>query len=114
MSTVRIDLDEVRLKRRLSGNADNAQKVLDLQVMKDCEPYVPADTMNLTRSAQRASDIGSGVVKWDGPYAAAQYYHLPSKSHNKHPLAVMRWFEAAKAVRKAVWLRVAKNAGGGR
>jgi len=100
------------LERELVENLGDAQKVLDLQVLKDCAPYVPRDTGDLMDSGTRATDIGSGEVVWDAPYAAKQYYTAPNKAHDRHPLAVMQWFEAAKAVRKDAWLRVAKKAGG--
>lgn len=100
------------LERELVENLGDAQKVLDLQVLKDCAPYVPRDTGNLVDSGTRATDIGSGEVVWDAPYADKQYYTAPNKAHDRHPLAVMQWFEAAKAVRKDAWLRVAKKAGG--
>jgi hypothetical protein len=110
----RLVFHESALRSRLSSGVGQAQKALDLQVMKDCDPYVPADTLNLANTARRATDVGSGEIVWEGPYAAKQYYELPHKSRDRHPLAVTRWFEHAKAARKAAWIRVAKKAGGER
>ena len=108
---VRADVNWSRIQREFeNGTYPQAQKILDLQVLKDSTPYVPRDTGNLTQSGIRATDIGSGEVIWDAPYADEQYYGKPSKAKDVHPQAVMQWFEAAKAARKDAWMRVAKRA----
>lgn len=112
MSTVRVDVDWARLQRRLGGNVHKAQQILDTEVLKDTTPYVPRDTGVLAGSGPRSTTIGSGEVAWTEPYSAAQYYGYPAKSHDVHPLAVMRWFEAARAANKPKWIRVVKAAGG--
>ena len=105
---VTITLDK-SLRPRLHGAADRAQSVVDAQVMKDTAPYVPMDSGHLSQDA--VSNPAPGVIRWEGPYAANQYYNLPNKARDKHPLAVMRWFEAAKAANKTKWIRVAQKAG---
>lgn len=97
---------------RLRRNREQAQMILDTQVLKDTTPYVPRDTGTLAQSGQRASRLGSGKLEWDAPHARAQYYRLPNKARDKHPLAVMRWFEHSKSANKAAWVRVAKATGG--
>lgn len=109
---VRFDIDWRKLERELGANVERAQKIVDTQVLKDSNVYVPRDEGDLERSSQTATVIGSGEVRWETPYAAAQYYGKPNKSRDVHPLATMRWFEAAKAANKAAWLRVIKKAGG--
>ena len=111
---VEVKVDWRALGEKLAKNTKLAQAALDLQILKDCDPYVPADTLNLRNSGIRATKPGSGQVIWDAVYAWAQYHGLPNKAHDKHPQAVLRWFEAAKAVRKDAWLRIAKRIGGGR
>jgi hypothetical protein len=110
---VRIHVDWKKIEAELGDNLKRGQTALDLQVLKDCDPYVPYDSGNLRNSGIRATKPGEGQVIWDAPYAFAQYNGAPRKSHDVHPQAVLRWFEAAKAVRKDAWLRVAKRLGGG-
>ncbi len=50
------------------------QKYIDSAVIRYCEPYTPFDSGNLSRSPNTATDIGSGEVKYPGPYARYQYY----------------------------------------
>lgn len=50
------------------------QKTIDQTVIDFCKPYVPASPdRTLEFSAQAATDVGSGQVIWDTPYAHYQY-----------------------------------------
>ena len=71
---------------------EKAQKYLDQEVIRTCAPYVPLDTGTLERSGKMSSDIGSGTVTWNTPYAKKQYYEGKSKG-----LRGARWFDRAKA-----------------
>lgn len=50
------------------------QKFIDSEVIRQCEPYAPFDEGVLSTSAWTASDIGSGLVIYNTPYAHYQYY----------------------------------------
>ena len=108
---IRLALDTRRLAR-FDSQVEAAQKWLDNEVLKDCEPYVPMDTGTLARSGQRGTAIGSGEIVYNAPYAAAQYYGRANKSKDKHPQATMQWFEKAKAVHKERWISSAKRIAG--
>ena len=56
----------------LPGGA--VQKYIDSAVIRYCEPYTPFESGNLSRSPNTETDIGSGEVKYPGPYAHYQYY----------------------------------------
>ena len=89
---------------RLEGDIHKAQKWLDNEVLKDCEPYVPMRTGNLMNSGVAGTKLGSGEVVYNAPYAKTTYY---GKNFNfskaKHPQACAQWFEKAKAVNKEKW-----------
>jgi len=53
------------------------QKMFDQEVLRLTEPYVPFNTGMLALSPTQASDVGSGLLVWATPYAAAQYYSTP-------------------------------------
>lgn len=98
---------------RFNIQAADAQKWLDNQVIVDSTPYVPMDTSNLYKSAER-TELGSGMVVWDCVYARRQYYGLDFNfSKEKHPQAQAQWFEAAKATCKKTWIRIVRQKGGG-
>lgn len=114
---------------RFNQQYSRAQKWLDNEVLKDTEPYVPADTMQLTRSGQLGTIVGSGTVEYIAPYARYLYYgkvmlgpkYGPKHATNKdlvfsqavHPQAQAYWFEASKAQNKQKWVQGAKKMAGG-
>ena len=56
------------------GEGGHIQKVVDAAVIRECFPYVPFDEGVLAGSANTATEIGSGEVVYDTPYARYQYY----------------------------------------
>lgn len=118
------------------------QKYIDSEVIRQCEPYVPFDEGVLTASASISTDIGSGMVIYNTPYAHYQYYgvvygpNIPMEiggekifrspsgvrkvptgqklTYNKevHPLAGSFWFERMKADHKDEILEGAKKIAG--
>ena len=73
-----------------------AQAMLDEEILRRTEPYVPVDSGVLKSSAALASDIGSGELVWATPYAAAQYYNT-AQTRAYDPLRGGMWFERMKA-----------------
>ena len=51
-----------------------AQKVVDSEILRLCEPYIPLQTSMLVKSGILGTKIGSGLVQWIAPYARFQYY----------------------------------------
>lgn len=51
-----------------------AQKHVDSEVLRLCEPYIPLLTGTLIKTGILGTDMGSGVVQWIAPYAKYQYY----------------------------------------
>ncbi|TQI66264.1 minor capsid protein [Clostridium sp. KNHs216] len=99
---------------RFNGQYSAAQKWLDNEVIKDCDPFVPFRTGELDLSAKLGTDIGSGEVDYIAPYARKMYYGLSFDfDRSSHPQAQAQWFEAAKAVHKQTWINGAKKLAGG-
>lgn len=72
----RLQMDSVAdiIAKRGLQKRGAVQKFIDSEVIRQCEPYVPFDEGVLTASAWTATDIGSGLVVYDTPYAHYQYY----------------------------------------
>lgn len=101
---VRVVMNTQQCVARFSPRYRAAQKWLDNEVLKDCEPYVPFRTGNLARSGPLGTKLGSGKVIYNAPYARRVYYARGTKfSKQKHPQACAEWFEKAKAVRLKHW-----------
>lgn len=56
------------------GKGGFVQKVIDAAVIRECYPYVPFAEGVLAGSANTATEIGSGEVVYDTPYARYLYY----------------------------------------
>lgn len=50
------------------------QKAIDNAVIRYMEPYWAYDSGTLVRSVYTATDIGSGIITYPGPYAHYMYY----------------------------------------
>lgn len=81
------------------------QIFIDNEVMRLSHPYIPFDTGMLARSSISSTNVGSGVVNWETPYARRQYYE-----HGEKKL----WFERMKAQHKAQIVQGAARIAGGK
>lgn len=103
---VKTEVNGSLIQAKIKKAAQLTQPVLDSQVMKDSNKYCPQDTGILQKSVITHSVIGSGLLVWRTPYAKAQYYGLPNKSHQKNPFATMKWFEVAKSKCLRQWEQI--------
>lgn len=62
------------LTRRGLNDGGRAQRFVDSEVLRLCDPFVPFETGFLKASGIRGTVIGSGVVKYIAPYAKVNYY----------------------------------------
>ena len=129
-----------KLKKKLGiSPGGHVQKVVDAAVIRECFPYLPFDEGVLAGSANTATEIGSGEVVYDTPYARYLYYgevygpnipitengiitgywSPPEKfptgekleySTEKNPQAGSHWFERAMEDHKDEILKEAQNA----
>lgn len=103
------------LDERYLGVGGKAQRFFDSEVIRRCDKYVPMKTGNLKRSAWYGTEIGSGVVVYDAPYAHKQYYEGRNPGTSKTGKYRGRyWFERMKADNKESLLSLLKQLTGGR
>lgn len=81
-----------------SAKFSEAQKFVDSEVLRLCEPYIPLRTGMLVKSGILGTMIGSGKVSWVAPYARRQYYSPRKPGSETGPLRGPYWFERGKAV----------------
>lgn len=58
----------------LNSKLEFAQKYVDGEVLRLCDPYTPEDSSDLIKSGTASTKIGSGTVTWKTPYAKKMYY----------------------------------------
>lgn len=95
------------------GRFSAAQKFVDSEVIRLCEPYTPLLTGMLKMSATLGTDIGSGVVSWIAPYARFQYYSKRAPGSQTGPLRGPFWFARWKPIGAAQVIAGAKRIAGG-
>lgn len=85
-----------------------AQKFVDSEVIRYCDPLTPKRTGALIRSATLGTVIGSGEVRQIAPYAHTQYYET-AQSRLYDPRRGSKWFERMKASHKEAILKGVKH-----
>lgn len=90
MRRVECDVQKIIDSRGL-GKGGEIQKYIDSEVLRRCEPYVPRDTGELIRSGVRNTEVGSGKVVYNTPYARRWYYE-PAKFQGA-PKRGNYWFD---------------------
>ena len=114
---------------RIDNNIRNAQKVLNMQVVADCDEYIPMQQGALRGSVNYPDGIYGGEIAWNTPYAHYQYMGelhltedgrsfafrgerkyptgLPLQQH--HPGTADHWFERAKQAHCEQWIDLVKR-----
>nr|DAH37249.1 MAG TPA: Minor capsid protein [Caudoviricetes sp.] len=113
------------LTRRGFEPYGKVQKYIDSEVLRLSSPYIPHLSGTLEKSGNLHTDVGSGEVIWNTPYARYQYYERvmvgsPPKQVTNIPLKYhgggLRggfWFERMKVDHKSeIIAGAAKIAGG--
>jgi hypothetical protein len=92
----------------------NAQKFVDSEILRLCEPYIPLRTGMLIKSGILGTEISSGTVQWIAPYARAQYYSSRKPGSQTGPLRGPYWFARFKEIHgRAVIANARRIAGSG-
>jgi hypothetical protein len=96
-----------------NGRYQEAQKFVDSEVLRRCEPFTPLKTSMLIKSGILGTVIGSGLVSWIAPYARYQYYLPSRRASQTGALRGSFWFQRMKEVfGKAIVAGARKIAGG--
>ncbi|MGH0741936.1 minor capsid protein [Bacillus paranthracis] len=110
MITSNVSIDLSSILPQVQESVDKTQIVLDEQVLKDSNYFIPFDTANLRDSSLIASEIGKGVLLWDTPYAKRLYWNPQynfSKDSNPHASGL--WFDHAKAMNLPAWIALTQT-----
>ncbi len=90
---VKVDMDIAKIVKRLNlEERGKVQQVIDNEVLRLNNPYIPKDTGQLIRSGLQNTTIGSGEVIYSTPYARKQYYIPANHAENR----CAYWFEQMK------------------
>lgn len=107
---LRLDTEKAIKKRGLNENG-RVQEYIDFECLRLCEPMVPKDSSTLIQSGRINSQMGSGQIKYNTPYAR-RWYYMPA-NFQEAPERGNYWFERMKQrYRKQILAGAKKIAGG--
>ena len=119
--------------KRIDDNVRTAQRLLNEQIVTDCEPLIPFQQGALQGSVNYPDGIYGGVIEYNTPYAHYQYegeiygpnipiydgngkltgyFSPPKKNPTGRPLhyhtddTTDHWFEKAKKQHKDDWVQL--------
>jgi hypothetical protein len=91
--------ENLLLAKRSLNKGGKAQIFVDSEVLRCCDSYVPFRTGMLKRSGITATVKGSGMVRYNTPYARLNYYSNKGNGRegmNKGGKRGRLWFERMK------------------
>ena len=106
--SVKFNIDESKIQVKMDNIWKNSLEMLSSEILRDCNKYCKEDTGMLIMSSYIHSDLKNGRLVWQTPYAARQYYAIPTAYHDVNPNATWRWCEVAKNNHLDRWCRQAQ------
>lgn len=108
--SITVNFDTKKVAQRLEIQSEKAQKVLDSEVLRGSNYFIPKDTGAMEKSSTLHTVIGSGEVVWKTPYVVEQYYNTGyTHAKSRNPRATAKWFETAKARWEKSWLELVRR-----
>jgi hypothetical protein len=106
---VKVAFDRAGARARIEKRISQAQAILDGQVMKDSNYFIPKRDGDLEKSVL-GSQLGSGLLVWAIEYARKLYHGVGFRfSKDVNPNASPKWFERAKAQFKDKWVKLVND-----
>ena len=105
---VKFIINENSIKVKMDNAWESGLEMLSSQILRDCNMYCKEDTGMLIMSSYIHSDLKNGRLVWQTPYAARQYYEIPTAYKDVNANASWRWCEVAKKLHKSDWARQAQ------
>ena len=83
--------------RRFTVQLQSGQAKLDMEIMKQMQPYMQLDTGAMIKSMELATEVGSGLIRVRTPYARRVYYSKAGIGRKTGALRGPRYFPRMKA-----------------
>ena len=106
--SVKIIVNEKTIQAKIDNTWKSGLEMLSSQILRDCNRYCKEDTGMLIMSSYIHSRLDEGLLIWQTPYAARQYYEIPTAYHDVNGEASWRWCEVAKRNHRDRWARQAQ------
>lgn len=106
-----ININPYTIKQKVDNaiNDENGMAKLTSVVRQDCNEYCKEQTGMLIISSYTHSRLSEGMIVWQTPYAARQYYEIRTAHTDVNPKASWRWCEVAKTNHLYQWQEQAQK-----
>lgn len=106
---VRIEIDSAKVQIKVDNMWKNGLAMLSSEILNDCNQYCKEDTGMLIASSYIHSRLEEGVLIWQTPYAARQYYEIKTAYTDVNPQATWKWAHFAKSKHRNEWVSLAQK-----
>ena len=106
---VKIKVNEGGIEKIIEHSFDSACAVICSQILRDCNEYCKEAEGGLILSSLLHSKLDEGLLIWQTPYAARQYYEIQTANKTPNHNATWRWVEVAKNRYFSRWVRQAEK-----
>ena len=107
--SVKIKVNELGIEKTIEQSFDSARAVICSQILRDCNEFCKEDTGMLILSSLIHSKLNEGLLIWQTPYAARQYYEIQTAHTSPNHNASWRWVEVARNRYHERWARQAEK-----
>lgn len=108
----KVELNINDAMREIKKVSKDGVKKVSKVILDDCNEYVKEDSGELVRSSYKFSDLNSGDIVWNTPYAKKQYY-TGEPNRSKKAKASKFWIHKAYSVNSKKWLSIIQSVIGG-
>ena len=106
--SVKIKINEQGIKATIDSTWHNGVEMLASQILRDCNEFCKEDTGMLIMSSYIHSKLKEGLLIWNTPYAARQYYAIETAYKSPNHNATWRWVEVARNRYHERWAKQAQ------
>ena len=106
--SVKMNIDGDKIIYKIDRTIKNGMAMLSAVVLQDCNKYCKEQSGVLIMSSYIHSKLNEGKLIWNTPYAARQYYEIPTAYTNVNSNATWRWCEVAKSNHRDRWAKQAQ------
>ena len=106
--SVKININENSIKATIDNKWNNALEAISSQILRDCNEFCKEDTGMLIMSSLIHSRLDKGLLIWNTPYAARQYYEIQTANPHPNHNATWRWAEVARNRYHERWAKQAQ------
>ena len=106
--SVKIKINEQGIKATIDNTWQSGLEMLSSQILRDCNEFCKEDTGMLIMSSLIHSRLKEGLLIWNTPYAARQYYEIQTAYTSPNHNASWRWCEVARNRYHERWAKQAQ------